>query len=429
MKQFLITFCIFGILLAGAENQPGQCLAAPAMYLDSLTGPVTKNELEQFKGFMADRQPADHNIGNRWVYGSSGHDTEALGIMYEINGDIDILNQMIRFTDAGLSARNDPNSGRIIWTGKRELCWPNKRTTAPDAAYSGTENGDVIGHIAYCAELILQAPSVWKKIVPVGDPCGYGTTYRERALTYVRELDRSLDSFVIPWFVDASDAYHYRFPIADGWRALGHRYNNDAGHAAPWNHQAMLNNGFLRLERCHKLLNDDPQRVRLYHTIVQSNIDWFLDDLTPHTHDGRPVYDWGYSLGRTSEDTAHGSYDMWGLWRAYLHGEFDIPPETMVIFANTLYYVIYDPNKNNFWSRVDGTNNPGDNSRSYISPGFIMLSEYLTHPDLFPMLAATNREHAKTRPVEFAMLCLAKHRRFLKQSTSMFAPSTIPPKK
>ena len=33
---------------------------------------------------MQSRVPSDNNIGNDWVYGDSGKDTEALGLMYEI---------------------------------------------------------------------------------------------------------------------------------------------------------------------------------------------------------------------------------------------------------------------------------------------------------------------------------------------------------
>ena len=131
---------------------------------------------------------------------------------------------MIRFADAALACRNDPMNGRVMWTGKRELCWPNKTLTAEDAAYSGSESGDVIAHIAYCAELILRIPALWTNTVPIGDPRGYGATYRARALKYVTEMDRSIDTFIVPWFVRTSESNHFRWPDSPLYRALGPRY-------------------------------------------------------------------------------------------------------------------------------------------------------------------------------------------------------------
>src|SRR5689334_24935721 len=35
--------------------------------------------------------------------------------------------------------------------------------------------------ISFCAELILQTPSIWNTTVPDGNPYGYGVTYFQRA--------------------------------------------------------------------------------------------------------------------------------------------------------------------------------------------------------------------------------------------------------
>ena len=90
-----------------------------------------------------------------------------------------------------------------------------------DGKYSGSENGDVIAHIGYCAKLILKTTALATNSVGIGDPRGYGRSYRERALTYVREMDRSLDTFILPNFVSATDSNHYRWPESDSYRALG----------------------------------------------------------------------------------------------------------------------------------------------------------------------------------------------------------------
>src|SRR5262245_54682436 len=125
------------------------------MLIESLEGPVTSKEIAAFKAYMRERPTSDNNVGNDRVYGDAGKDTEALGMVYEISHDVEVLDQMIRFADDALACRNDATNGRMIWTGKRELCWPNSATNSKTAAYSGSENGDAISHIGYCAKLIL----------------------------------------------------------------------------------------------------------------------------------------------------------------------------------------------------------------------------------------------------------------------------------
>src|SRR5690242_10689070 len=98
---------------------PALCLMrvnAAEMIIESLTGPVTPKEISAFKAFMQTQPTSDSNNHNGWVYGSSGKNTEALGMVYEISHDQGILDQMIRYADAALAARNNPTNGRVIWT-------------------------------------------------------------------------------------------------------------------------------------------------------------------------------------------------------------------------------------------------------------------------------------------------------------------------
>src|SRR6185436_13743247 len=92
-------------------------IARSAMVIESLSGAVTPNEISSFKTYMAARSMAANNYGNEWVYGGSGTDMEALGQVYEITGDRAILDRMIQYADKVLSIRNDPTSGRVMWTG------------------------------------------------------------------------------------------------------------------------------------------------------------------------------------------------------------------------------------------------------------------------------------------------------------------------
>src|SRR5262245_22574147 len=167
---------------------PAQIRAA--MAVDSLTGPLTANEITSFKNYMAGTTIATNNSGNAWVFGASGHECRGLGLLYEATGDIAMLNRMIQYADTALAGRNDPVTGVLMWTGKRELCWPNSFT---EPVYTSCESGEVAGHILRCAKLILQTPSLWNTTVAVGDPRGYGATYKARALKYITECDKTID--------------------------------------------------------------------------------------------------------------------------------------------------------------------------------------------------------------------------------------------
>jgi hypothetical protein len=169
------------------------------------------------------------------------------------------LSDYINFSDHMLAARNDPVTGRILWNGKRELTWPNKLLTAPDAGYSATENGDIIQHIANCAKLILEHQELWNQTVPFGDSFHYGETYLERAKTYVKELDRTEDTYMIPNLIHADTLRQY-WPRDPAW-AQNNYGTPGPGTPIPWNQQMMIDGGFQRLAECHELLGDDPQRV------------------------------------------------------------------------------------------------------------------------------------------------------------------------
>ena len=85
--------------------------------------------------------PAGTNQGNNFAYGNAAVLAGQMRAMYALTADAYFLNQAIRFSDHMLAARNDPQAGRVIWTGKREPCWPNKAEGGGDAGYCGAENG------------------------------------------------------------------------------------------------------------------------------------------------------------------------------------------------------------------------------------------------------------------------------------------------
>src|SRR6185437_3630364 len=84
---------------------------AAEILIEKIDAPVNTNEIAAFKAFMQTQPVSGDNVGNDWVYGSSGKDTESLGMVYEISRDREVLDQMIRFADAALACRNNPTNG------------------------------------------------------------------------------------------------------------------------------------------------------------------------------------------------------------------------------------------------------------------------------------------------------------------------------
>lgn len=384
---------------------PAAVAAPPAMVVDSLDGPVTAREIDTFVAHMAEVTPPGSNLGNAMVYGAGGRNAEALGQLYEVSGQTRILDKMLVFTDRFLASRNNPATGRVLWTGKRELAWPNKSETDVDARYSATENGDVIARIAYAAKLVLQTRALWHKTVPGGDPNGYGTTYLARAKTYVRELDRTIDTFVAPHLVrPGTNRYH--FPDSDAWGSMGPRYEGNRGKPVPWNQQTMLSGGFQRLAECHELLNDDPARVKRYDAIVKTNIDWFLSDVKEKTFNGQKTYDWGYSAGRVGEDTGHGAYDVLGLYRAFARTRYGVPRDKVATFARTLNTVMH-PARHEYTKRVNGT----DGVQNYMLPEWLLLAA--VDPAVYRNVADSNvvSGRQKSTPAIHASIVWVKNAR------------------
>ena len=383
----------------------GTNLAAQSLLVEQLHGPVTRNEIASFKAFIEHAQPSLDNVGNDWVYGSSGSTMEALGMMYETTNDTSILNKMIRFSDVALHIRNHADTGRVLWTGKRELCWPNKAVTAEDAGYSGSENGDVIAHIAYCAQLIIRNKKLWHYPVSIGDTYQFGRTYLARAKTYITELNRTIDHYIFPNFIQKG-SYRFYWPQNEKWQALGARYKKDGGKPIPWNQQAMLAGGFQRLAECHELLNEQAKRVALYDSIVKAYSDWFISQLTPYDAGGHTCYKWSYAVNDTAlkymEDQGHGGYDVWGICRAYNRKIYGIRNEVMQQLANTVQYVMYQGN-GSFSKRVDGKNG----TQNYLGASYLFLARF--RPQLYDIIALADLEQAKTKANYFAQIIFIKH--------------------
>ena len=369
-SRFIST--LLGILLlnTGISNYiSGQ----PRMVVNSFTGAVTSNEINSFKAHIQAVVPdtsGNYTPGNEWTFGKSANRTRSLGLMYEMTKDQDILDRMIFFTDAVLSQRNDlapaPLGQKVLWTGNIEPAWPNS-TVQP--IYSYGEQGDPIGHMAYCARLILETPAIWNTDVRIGDSYGYGTTYLQRANRYITEAKYTLDQHILTDVLDFSNNNRMY------WKT-GHTLG---GQSVPWNQQVMFTYAFHNLALALDILGNDPTRASDYYAKVQAFCNWFFSGESgcaqPYTNSkGNTSYLWAYRTPSGIEDCNHGNLDFQGLYRAYSSGKYNITFAQMLPLANTFMDVVKLGN-DSYAGRVNGTSGTGNSSpTTYIRQGWLPIA-------------------------------------------------------
>ena len=325
------------------------------LVIDSLDGEVTQREVDTFISIVSamtipTSQWTSTITHNQLADGRGGMILEGINYMAEITADIpslsaehtQLLNLAIAWNDAWLTHRNDLplGEGRVMWTGKVEPVWPPNCPTCSNPTYYESEVGDTIGHMAHTAYNILKTPSIWNNTVPDGDPNGFGTTYLARAQTYVSMLEFSMSNSFTPYFIDPGTLLIRRPSASQGYQSGFHNVN-------AWNVQMMLLNAYWELAQCHVILGDNPSLAAMYRTIVQKSTDMFVQNAQPLTApDGAAVYDWGYCnfgdcTGRLTGEQigVHGSYDIWGLTRAYATGYTTVPTaQQMKTYADTVVH-------------------------------------------------------------------------------------------
>jgi hypothetical protein len=381
------------------------------MVLDGIDGDVTSNECEAFINKLQYLPPPPtNNIENLMVDEKDGARLHGMQAFYEFTHDRRDLEMAVIWSDAFLHARNDPTNGRVIWTGKRDLCWPNKAVEDKVLALSSSsENGDVIEHIVNTARLILENPAVWKETAPP-DTFGFGVTYLDRAKTYVRECQRSAETTIVPWFVRSTkDGYRLYYPdSAVFFKATD---GNESG-PIPWNQQQEIVGALLRLAQCHRLLNDGNTNIEYYEKITGDAANWFFANALPVNAHGRVCYLWSYGLPRdpaaSPEVTYESDYDMFIL-RAF---QADLGPTRIEMqrLINTGRFLMY-LGTNRISGYINGTsdNNSSRHERQHFEFEWIELS-VLDH-DFYRQNAGNIlaiHEYYDNVPVEAAVLS-AKH--------------------
>lgn len=399
-------------------------LCAANLAIDSLVGPVTQNEINSFVTFMQAQTPPQTPWGalggtngdhNEWADGTGGREMEAMGEMFEVSGNLTILNLMISWADDCVSQRNDlmsaTNGGqRVMWTGRIDEVWCPNEPTSANAAYAGCENEDTEGHLAFCAKLILQNPSLWYATVPDSNPYGYGVTYLQRATNYLARCDQANAEYSLKWFIQPETSLIVA-PTNAAWVAFDENVN-------AINRQMMFTSGFQRLAEAHAILGDNPDLAAQYDALVATNVTVCLNGMIgfdPHTANGQAVYDWGYYPTNDAPEATeiHAEYDMIGIYRAFNRANYGLALSPLVPFANTMVNVVY-LGANTFAGDVSG----GSGLQSPIYSGWLLPADW--NPAVYAVVAGaayTNGWYASSADIDAAILWM-KNRRYLEFSVT-----------
>jgi hypothetical protein len=337
-------------------------------------GPPSAEELMRVsqQAKAAPHVPSGNNKGNHFAYGNGAKALGNVRSLYALTGDGYFLDEAIKIADHILSVRNDKDAttGRVLWTGKREPCWPNN-----DDPTCGAESGAVANQLLSVAKIIVAQKAIWEQAVGGGDPRGYGATYMQRARTYLREAILTMDYF-FAYYVDRARANRIAWPTDPAFVALGDWYVKSQGRTLPWNQQDMVTGPLSTIGDILLTLGEDGERVASYDVVVQASMDAFIKELETNKYmvNGVTVYRWGYSPGDLYhvEDTAHSSADINALYNAYRRGRYGIKRETMVPMASTFLEVIARPD-GTYASHVDFK---GGTTRPSISGSWMNYEEF-----------------------------------------------------
>jgi hypothetical protein len=317
--------------------------------------------------------PAGTNKGNNFAYGTAGKNIGDMRTMFSLTSDLFYLDRALVFADYMLSVRNDPVTGRVLWTGKREPCWPNNADDAPDAGTCGAETGAVANQLLQTAKIIVGNKALWDRAPGTPDPHGYGATYILRARTYLREAEKSMEYF-LAHYIDPAKGNTIHTPSDAAYGALGPNYLKALGRNVPWNQQDMITAPLAAIGDILLVLKEDMARVASNDVVVQASMNAFIAELKANTYmvNGVTVYKWGYNPGDLFhvEDLAHASADINALYNAYKRGRYAIDRETLVPIANTFLQLVAKPD-GTYAAHVDGKG-----SRAAVSTSWTNYDEF-----------------------------------------------------
>jgi len=408
---------------------PGRPELGYGMIFCDLFGPVTALEVEYVKAFARrlfnDPETQWHNRGNNLSFGLIGTTYQSLARLYEITGDVEILELMVFAADRIVMSRNDMPWGpeQTFWTGRVEPVWSNRlgedgmpdgRVYAPDS-----EQGDAMGHLYTLALYIIRRPEIHNQVVPGGDQFGFGATWLERAATFVARADEAMNEYVYPTFIRnigtvENPRYVIAYPennpafVAAAAGAPGDA-SNHAGRIMPTNRMVMVAHALQRAAEVYDALGINQERAAHFHNIVEEALNIYVLSLEPGrlTTPEFPTFTWSYwptgggnvglNAGATESDD-HADYDYEGLWRMVHVGRYNLDPvrlaaaphlagvdtieEVMLRKGNTVVFQIFDndpnsPNFRRFNRNVNRTDDRWvDNTRGH----FWLMASYMPYP-------------------------------------------------
>lgn len=357
-----------------------------SMVFEDKKGPLTKTELDYFKAYAKKLALPTNNIGNKLVYGTNGLAAEGLAMMYEATGDKEILDLLIKHCDYMLYCRNDMpgGDGRTMWTGRVEPCWPNKDLGTAQEKYAASENGDILGHIYFCAYLILLTPELQDMPAPASDKLtNWGTTYRDRALTFISMCDQTMEEYIALHFVNHE--LKLCFPTTSEWQTIP---DMPSGGGFPMNQQMMFLNGFQKAAECYGVLKTKADKQQRYLDVVNTSINWQADEVSIQMVTSGGVSwecaQWQYSPTSTQpEDYGHAAFTMQEFYKIYESQLFPQVTEAFLQrFMNTLKYIMFDPETNTVSHKVNGTQDRKTDAKA----GWVVVS--IIDPDFYNYMVA-----------------------------------------
>ncbi|ORY76909.1 hypothetical protein BCR35DRAFT_353283 [Leucosporidium creatinivorum] len=359
------------------------CDATPvsAVHWSGYDGVVTRAEIETTLGLIGKTQPVLSNgLGNILANGAFGQAIVSAGQIYETTGDRRALDLALQMADNILAIRNDPNTGVILWTGKREQVWPTKPFYPSNTSvlvYAGCEQGLIVSNMVLPAIYILKSPCLWdmipSKVAGWSGPTAFSdtATYKERALALIAAGDLVYSNYFLPLFFDSSA--NIIQPNDARWNLVGDNgSSNLPGLPMAWNRRMMVLDGLHKLATSHETTAAfDSSLSSAYDSFIAVNVKGFIADMTPtYADNGLPTYDWDYTVNKDNTEEVkgqHGFWDILGVWQAWQRNPtlFGTTETLMQRLANTMMYVVLEK-QGLFYAFIDGTSTVADPSVTYL---------------------------------------------------------------
>lgn len=342
-------------------------------------GMITGDELKRFKGYLFHSNkmkipagPADLD-DNDLVFRESGKALEECIRMFEVTYDLTFLNRAIEFLDAAYYYRNGQPGGlncTIKWSGEKNDVWPllvkdddNAANNYYDAA---VEQGEALARFAYTARLILETPAIWDKRVAANDSYGFGPTYKQRAMTYLKMCDEMYEDWLTRFIHPGDNVF---------WR----RNKEKLIESIAYNQALMACNGLDYMAQCHSLLGNNAKAAE-YDKIVNGNISFFKRNARETKSPlGSTCLQWTYNYQTgIIEDLNHASLDANVMYNLYIGGRHpDIMNDLIVKMSNAVFDMVFAHGKDEqgrYPGRVNGVYD-GKYNDGYVRDAFIQLAD------------------------------------------------------